>query len=358
MPLSIPTQYMGLPNPVPGSDPGPQYALDIQSCMTIIDQHNHTPGSGQQITPAAIDINADLPFGSNNATSLRSVRWTPQSAPLSLSTDLGCCYVAGVDLYYNDVDGNEIRLTQGGSVVGSPGTITGLPSGTAGASYSAGTFVFQSATNTPANIDGGSFILRNNTANSFGLTLEPPSALAANYSVTLPSLPSSMMGQSFLTIDTSGNIVAYRSTNQGLYGTQNLAPGSVDDTLLGSGAALGNIGLLGIPAGYYGPGSIMPGDIASGTYAGPLPPAYNSYVSGTTSSLTAGSGQLLVGFVVATSGVAVLVTAGGTANVNQNVCLASGWLPFVVLQGTTVSFSIYSGSGNYTVLYTGLLNNS
>lgn len=204
---------MNLPVPNVALDPGPDWANNINACLSILDQHNHSSGSGVQINPAGININSDLPFNNNNLTLARSIRFNPQLAPLSGAADLGCLYETGVDLYYNDGSGNQIRITQGGSVTGSAGTITGLPSGTASASYGAGTFVFQSATSTPANIDGASIVLRNNVANSKGLTLAPPNSMAANYSLTLPLIP---VAESVLAVDTSGNIV----TNFLVPGTQ------------------------------------------------------------------------------------------------------------------------------------------
>jgi len=157
------------------------------------------------ISPSGMSINSDLSFMNNNATILRSSRYFANVSPLALPADIGCVYVAGVDLYFNDVNGNQIRITQTGSVAGSAGTITGLPSGTASAAYNAGssTFIFQSATVTPANIDGGSYILRNLVANSKGLTLNPPNAMAADYSITLPSLPAVT---NFMTM-TAGGII-------------------------------------------------------------------------------------------------------------------------------------------------------
>lgn len=207
---------MSLPIPVTGVDSGPDWANNLNACLSIVDQHNHSSGSGIQITPAGLNINSDLAINGNNLTLIRSVRFSPQLSALSLPADVGCLYEAGVDLYYNDGAGNQIRITQSGSVSGSTGTITGLPSGTASASYGGGTFVFQSATSTSAVIDGGSFIFRNNTASSKGLTLSPPNAMASNYGLTLPSIPGS---QSFLTLDASGNIAGYASISQGLTGS-------------------------------------------------------------------------------------------------------------------------------------------
>lgn len=201
---SILSPNMSLPVPVIGVDPGPQYASDVNGCLSILDGHNHSVGSGVQITPAGLNINSDLSFLANNATTLRSVRFSPQLAVLSLPTDLGCLYEVGVDLYYNDGSGNNVRITQSGGVAGTPGSIANLTS-PASATYVSGsqTFVWQSAASTPANMDGASYILRNLTANSHGLTLSPPNAMGADYSIVLPSLPGSTLP---VTIDSAGNM--------------------------------------------------------------------------------------------------------------------------------------------------------
>ena len=197
---------MNLPVPVPSVDPGPDYALNLNACMDILDQHDHTNGNGQQVPVAGININANLPFNGHNAITLRSARLQSQPAPLALGNDLSCVYSVLGDLYYNDADGNQIRITQSGAVVGSPGTISGLVS-PASATYvsSNQTFVWQSDVDTGANMDLASLILRNMTANSFGLTLEPPNAMAADYTLTLPELPGVTK---IMALDASGNMTA------------------------------------------------------------------------------------------------------------------------------------------------------
>ncbi len=215
---------MGLPIPVAGIDPGPDYALNVNSSLTLVDGHTHAFGQGVQITPAGLNLNSDVTFLSNNAIALRSVRFTPQSAVFAGPSDLGCLYEVGVDLYYNDGAGNNVRITQSGGVAGSPGSISNLTS-PASAAYVSGnqTFVWQSAANTPANMDGGSFIFRNILANSKGATVNAPTALAANYSLTLPLIPA---GNSFLTIDTSGNLSGSILTAAGITGS-NIAPSTI-----------------------------------------------------------------------------------------------------------------------------------
>lgn len=197
---------MSLVIPSTGVTPGPDFANEVNSSLATIDQHDHSPGYGVQITPAGLNINTDLPILANNLTLARSVRFSGLSSTGDLSaSDNGSIEKIGVDLYYRDGNGNNIRLTQSGSIAGTSGSITNLVS-PASVTYVSGTpaFVFQSDVNTAANIDGGSYVLRNITANSKGITLNPPSALANNYSITLPAaLPASVK---FLTIDNSGNI--------------------------------------------------------------------------------------------------------------------------------------------------------
>lgn len=215
---------MNLPIPIAGVDPGPDYALNNNNCFTLLDGHDHSLGKGIQITPSGLNLNADVSFLANNAINLRSVRFSPQTLNLSGVSDVGCLYEQGVDLWYNDGSGNQVRITQSGGVAGSPGSISNLTS-PASASYVSGnqTFVWQSAANTPANMDFASAIFRNLVANSKGLTLNPPNAMSSNYSLVLPSLP---VSTSFLVIDTSGNILGSIPTALGI-STGNIANNAV-----------------------------------------------------------------------------------------------------------------------------------
>lgn len=203
------TPNMQLPVPSVGTEPGPQYASDINSCLTILDGHDHSPGYGTAISPAGMNINADLSFIGNNAIDLRTVRLSPQTAAPSTPSDLGCLYELGVDLYFKDGSGNAVRITQSGAVAGTPGSIANLVS-PASASYSAAakTFTFQSDALTPGHLDGGSVVLRNIVASSPGLTLSPPT-LSGDYTITLPTLPGSTLP---LQISSGGTITAAQIT--------------------------------------------------------------------------------------------------------------------------------------------------
>lgn len=201
---TTPSPNMNLPVPIVGSDPGPTWASDLNSCLALIDSHTHTSGSGVQITPSGMNISGDLSMSNNNLTLCRSTRYQVQGSTLSASADVGCTYVTGVDLYYRDVSGNNVRITQSGGVAGSPGSIGSLSSPATATYVSANaTFVWQSDANTSANLDCASLLIRNLVASSYALTLAPPNAMGANYTLTLPSVPAQT---NVMTLDASGSM--------------------------------------------------------------------------------------------------------------------------------------------------------
>lgn len=191
---------MNLPIPTVGQDPGPDWANNINSSLTTLDQHDHTPGYGVPITPSALNINADLNLNSQNAINIKSTRYNSLVSPLvAASPNLQCLYVSGVDLYFNDGSGNQIRITQTGSVAGSAGTITGLPSGTASVSFSAvnGTYQFLQAAAQAGNIDAGGLFLRDTgvipvVAGNYTSIVAAP-GLASSFTYALPNgLPTNL----------------------------------------------------------------------------------------------------------------------------------------------------------------------
>lgn len=199
----ISTTNMGLTVPIVGNALGPNWASELNASLVTLDGHDHSQGKGVAITPAGLNINADLALNSNNLTLIRTLRLQAPSIQPAGASDLTCLYAFGVDLYFRDGSGNQVRLTQSGGVVGAPGNITNLTS-PASVTFVGGTstYVFQSAASTSAILDGASVILRNLVASSKGLTLAPPSAMVADYTITLPSLPAS--GVNIASINSSG----------------------------------------------------------------------------------------------------------------------------------------------------------
>jgi len=236
------TANMNMPIPAVGVTKGPQYAQDINNSLLILDKHNHSPGYGVPITPSGLNISSDLTMQINNLTNIRSTRFSPLVSPISgTAPDIGELYVAGSDLYYNDVSGLQIRITQSGSVAGASGTITGLPSGTASAAYQAspGTFQFLQSTGNGGNIDAGTYILR--YPGSFPspsgnyVALQAPATLSGGYSLTFPTtVPSA---QSFVTISNSGAIATPINFTQGITAA-NIASGTITTTQISGSAGI------------------------------------------------------------------------------------------------------------------------
>lgn len=196
--MSILSANMGLIISSIGSDSGLAWEQNLNASEYTIDAHNHTSGNGVPVPSAGLNINAPLAFNNQQATGLQAVTFTPQ---VSLSTLYGI-YSIGVDLYYNDGNGNVIQITSGGTV---NATSSGISSGTNTASFVSNVLIVNSATNHPANIQVASVLLGNNTTNSKYLTLSPPSAMGANIQETLPAIPGT---PGFMTMDASGNMGA------------------------------------------------------------------------------------------------------------------------------------------------------
>lgn len=194
---------MTLTIPGVGTEAGPTYAIEINDSLTLIDQHDHTPGRGVQITPAGININGTLSFNDNLIDEIAGLTLIAQISTPGINT----IYQSADDLYFVDGVGNNVRLTQSGGVAGTPGSITNLAA-PASANYVAGssTFVWESNTNIAANMDAGAYKFRNLSPNStHAITLSAPAALASSWDLVLPSLPAS---QKFMTLNAAGEMAA------------------------------------------------------------------------------------------------------------------------------------------------------
>ncbi len=332
---------MNLPIPVVGNDPTPTWGTDLNSCLTLIDAHNHQPGYGEPITPGGLNINADLPMNNNNLTNAATLGMQVQ---LSDPSTLGVLYYKGLDLYFNDGSSNHIRMTSGGSVTGSTGTITGLPSGTASASYNAGTFVFQSATNTAANLDGESIILRNAAASSKGLTLSPPAAMGADFALTLPNVPAQT---NVMTLTSGGSMgsITYDAVGQAMTATGANAIG-VSMTATGANAVAATR-TRAITTNGPDPGL---GGVCKTSSSGAFSNNSNAFVTVTnlTGTLTTSGRPVQISFQ--DDGTGNFGYIGGSNTSGTNVSPA---LQYRIYRGVTI---IASGEVSSTTLATGLMN--
>jgi len=250
MPNTTLTPNMSLVVPTVSVDPGPDWANNVNASLSIIDGHNHSSGSGAPISADGLSITTDLPFNNNSATELKSAQFQDQGAVLPGAT-IDALYVVGGELFYNDAIGNQVQITLSGSVTGASGTITGLPSGTASASYNSGTFSFKSATNTPASMSVGPIVTGANAVNPKFVTISASGAQPNDYSLIWPlALPTT--GTRFVTSTTGGQL-DYGSTVPSSPAVQSLlamgATGIISTpfkylTASGSLAAFGSLTLL------------------------------------------------------------------------------------------------------------------
>lgn len=256
------TPNMNLVVPNVGNQDGPQWAQDINNCFNTVDAHDHTSGNGVQITPDGMSISSDLPINDNNILSPKSIRFFAQSSPLAGGADIGCIYESGVDLYYNDGNGNQVRITNSGSVAGSPGSIGSLAS-PASATYVSGsqTFVWQSDANVPANLDAGSVIIRNITASSKGITLSAPNALGSDYSIILPALPVATSAMNLTSSGTMGTIT-YDAIGQAMTATGANAIANTRTRATGTTVAVGGVAIS-ASSGAFSTASATPVDVTN-----------------------------------------------------------------------------------------------
>ena len=201
---------MGLTIPGIGTEASPTWASDLNASLSVIDSHNHSSGQGVQITPSGLNINSDLAFQSNNATQLRSARFTAQTAVLSGASDVGCLYVVNNELYYNDVTGgHNVQITSNGTV---NATSSGISSGTASAAFAGGVLAVKASSTSGANVLMQSAVLTNSNNLTNQLTLQAPT-LSSSITETLPAIPAS---KSFMAIDSSGAMSGYAPIAQGI----------------------------------------------------------------------------------------------------------------------------------------------
>jgi len=63
---------MSLNEPSVGVTAGPTWATETNANWELLDAHDHTSGKGVQLTPSALNINADMEFNQNSATELKN----------------------------------------------------------------------------------------------------------------------------------------------------------------------------------------------------------------------------------------------------------------------------------------------
>ena len=182
---------MNLDLPVVGETVSPDWANMFVSALLAVAEHDHTIGSGVKLTPDALNINSDLALNSNDLTTARSVRFISNVATLSEVTDLNCIFVYAGNFYYKNNSGQNVKLTEGGSInLSTVGTIGG-DYGQSGIDASAvyadltKTFSWSRSSGVGANMAMSNVSIAYPSAGAAAVTLGAPAAAVA-HTITLP----------------------------------------------------------------------------------------------------------------------------------------------------------------------------
>jgi hypothetical protein len=114
--MTTTTPNMNLVKPDVLSTPAPTWASLLNAVIDSIDSHDHSSSKGVRITPSGLNISSDLPIGSNNLTAIRTTRFTNLSSWTPSASDLACFYVLNNEVYFRDGVGNNVKITDNGSL--------------------------------------------------------------------------------------------------------------------------------------------------------------------------------------------------------------------------------------------------
>lgn len=283
---------LNLTIPSPTNTSGPQYAQEIQSCFNQIDSHDHSNGNGAQVSIASLSSKMDLDLQTFGIENLKYLSFQNQAS----ATNAGSIAMLNNNLHWNDGSGTySVSITNNGSinVTGNAG-FPGLPSGTASASFSTPSFIFQSSNNVGATTDNGPIKIRLPIAGSNAITLQAPTPLATSYSVTLPS--SNPLSTKIMNVDSAGNIAA-------TYDVDNTTIEISGNNLQVKNQAITNAKLA--PGFTYSTPTVTAADRLSASYSFGAPFSVNTTTGNTVSTITltttTNNKLIIMGFIGTTS---------------------------------------------------------
>jgi hypothetical protein len=218
------TPNMNLDLPTPSVTPGPTWAQSVNTAFDAVDAHDHSSGKGPKITPAGMNIIADLAMQNNNLTEARTVRFQDAGTVPATASDVGCLVVVAGDLWYVNATGTGVQITSGaGLSFASLGTIGGdfaQPGVTASVTYSdtTKTFSFLRASGSTAELYCATINLADPTNGSLSVEVKTAAGTAA-YSITLP-----------IAAPTNDSVLTFASDGQGTFRTIQGTAGEVSVT--------------------------------------------------------------------------------------------------------------------------------
>lgn len=237
---------MGLQTSTPGVTNDLTAATNIETNWPLLDVHDHSSGKGAQVPTSGLNINANLTFGGYKAYNLLAAQFSNQSSSLTTATNKPCVYVLNGELRFIDNSGNDVLLTNSGSVAGTSGSISGLTAPVA-AGFASNTFSWQANSGTGlyakmSNADINLYEASAGVTNSIAIKSYP--SLAASYSIILPSaVPAST---SYLSMANTGQLatasadsIGSAMTSTGANAIANSRTRAVATTAATGGVAIG-----------------------------------------------------------------------------------------------------------------------
>jgi len=345
------TNITSISKPAVGVDTGPTWADNLNTSLDAIDGHDHSTNKGVRITPAGLNVNADLEFNQNSASELKNVIFDSSVTAATTSYSL---YQASGNLYWRNGSGTAVQVTLGAAVNSGAGSISGMSGTDAGASYTDSSKTFNFFTDS-GNSDYGKMahadlvlfkFSDDNSADTDYVTI------AANAGVSGSSgtiyVPSE--NGTFLTTATNFagaiNIATSNSNNP-----INLKPHGTGHVVVGNGSATGKI----TSNGAYD--LIL--DTNSGTNSSSI--AITDAANGNISFIPNGTGEIVVGSGSASGKITssgahdlVLDTNAGTNSSNITITdAANGNISFIpngtgkILVGSGSAAGVVTSNGAY-----------
>lgn len=376
----MPTTNMALTLPTVLVTLGPTYATLINTALTTIDEHDHASGRGVRITPAGMNINSDLDFGSNYAKALKASRYSSQVAALASVNDVNQVYVVNGNLFFNNASGTAVQITSGTglnlSSIGAIGGDYGAVGVNASVTYSNTTkaYSFTQEPGITGSISSGPLSIFRNVASSPSVTFQLNASIAGSYSLTIPAaLPAS---DAVWLSDSSGNVsferlaafskaIALTSAGTALAVSNNATIGGTlgvtglstlaSLTVTGVSTLTGNVslsGTLGVVGATTLAALTATGNVAVGGTLGVVGASTLAALSATTgvfsSTLTSGSHGITG--TLSVSGASTLAALSATTGAFSSTLGVIGASTLAALSATTGAFSSTLSAAGATTL--------
>ncbi len=96
---------------------GPEWAVELNNALTVVDGHDHTSGKGTKVPVSGLNINQDLSLDSYQLTNAKSVKLNNLTATLSGAGNEGKVHEVGGNLYFTNSGGTPVQITVGNGIV-------------------------------------------------------------------------------------------------------------------------------------------------------------------------------------------------------------------------------------------------